>query len=158
MSNLNPVLAQRLERADRIREYRMDGNYSYEMENFVGEGWMMVGDAAFFVDPIFSSGISNAMSSAKLAAETIIRALATGDLSKASLLDYQQKIRNGAAVSQGLVRLFYDEPQTFIQLMAQSQYRDKMLRICEGDVFSETAATTLAELREVFNNMRRVPR
>ncbi len=154
MIKLNPILSQRMARADRTHEYRMDGNYSYEMESFVGQGWMVVGDAAFCVDPIFSSGISNAMSSARLASETIIGALANNDLSKAALLDYERKIRAGAAISQELVRLIYDESQTFLQLMVEVPHHDQLLRLCEGEVFAERSAEAMSNLRELFNTAR----
>ena len=72
----NPVLAERMQGAERLREFRMDSHQSYAMKQFTGEGWLMVGDAAFFTDPIFSSGISDGMQMAKFAAAVIADALA----------------------------------------------------------------------------------
>jgi len=42
-------------------------NYSYDSRRFAGDGYILVGDAAAFIDPLFSSGVMMAMSSAALA-------------------------------------------------------------------------------------------
>jgi NitT/TauT family transport system ATP-binding protein len=154
----NPVLAQRMKGANRLREHRMDGNYSYMMERFAGDGWMMIGDAAYFVDPIFSSGVSNAMVSAKFAAAAIIQALGKDDVGEASFLEFEKKIRRGAHVWQGLVRMFYEVAPIFIQVMAESKYRNQMLRLCEGDVYDDSAEEILEQFREIFNTVRPMAR
>ena len=41
-----------------INEFKREGDYSYSMSRFAGPGYLMIGDAARFVDPIFSSGVS----------------------------------------------------------------------------------------------------
>jgi len=51
------------------------------MKSFVGNGYVMIGDAARFVDPIFSSGVSIALSSAKYASERIRCAFFKSELS-----------------------------------------------------------------------------
>ena len=56
-----------LEGAERIRPFWIEADYSYKIEKFTGPGWMLVGDAARFVDPIFSSGVSVAMRSSQFA-------------------------------------------------------------------------------------------
>lgn len=58
-----------------------------------GDGWMLVGDAAALIDPFSGEGIGNAMVSARLAAAQATRALASGDVSKASLLPYEAAVR-----------------------------------------------------------------
>ena len=154
---LNPVLQQRMKSAKRLREFRLDGNYSYMLDRFSGDGWMTVGDAAFFVDPIFSSGLSVAMHSAKFAAETITAALAANDVSVAALLRYEQKLRGGAEMWQRFVRLFYEVSPIFGRVVAESEARPKVLRLCEGEVYNGTASETLSELRQEFDAIRANP-
>jgi flavin-dependent dehydrogenase len=55
---------------------------------------LMVGDAARFVDPIFSSGVSLAMQSARFVAQTIQAALESGDLSEAAFKSYENTLRS----------------------------------------------------------------
>ncbi|MDZ7359704.1 MAG: NAD(P)/FAD-dependent oxidoreductase [candidate division KSB1 bacterium] len=154
---LNPILARRMRAAQPLREYRLDGNYSYMMDRFVGDGWMLVGDAAFFVDPIFASGMSVAMHSAKFAAQVIANALAANDVSAACLRGYEHKLRGGAEVWRDFVRLFYDVAPIFSRVIAESEHRDVALKLCEGDVYDLSATQTLARLRNVFDNVRNTP-
>ena len=59
--------------AERIRPFWIEGDYSYKVDRFAGPGWLLVGDALRFVDPIFSSGVDVALFSALYAYETIPR-------------------------------------------------------------------------------------
>src|SRR4030042_260216 len=67
----NKGLAQAMAGAVRLNDYKTEGDYSYSMNSFIGNGWVLIGDAARFVDPIFSSGVSIALYSAKYASEQI---------------------------------------------------------------------------------------
>jgi flavin-dependent dehydrogenase len=60
----------RMQRAARIGEVVGTGNYSYRAHRSSGNGWMMIGDAFAFVDPVFSSGVLMAMRAGELGAET----------------------------------------------------------------------------------------
>jgi FADH2 O2-dependent halogenase len=157
ITGLNPILAQRMKHATRLREFRLDGNYSYRMDRFVSDGWLLVGDAAFFVDPIFSSGVSVALHSAKFAAETIAQALAANDASATALAGYEQKLRAAADVWQQFVRLFYQVSPIFGRVTAESDYRLQVLRLCEGDVYDEAAGETLAQLSQEVAAIHNTP-
>jgi FADH2 O2-dependent halogenase len=153
-TGLNPILARCLRKAARLREFRLDGNYSYMLERFAGDGWMTIGDAAFFVDPIFSSGVSVAMHSAKLAAETIVLALTANDVSAPALAAYEEKMRAVAGIWQNFVRLFYEVSPIFARVVAESDHRVEVLRLCEGDVYDASAEVTLKQLRQEFDAIR----
>jgi flavin-dependent dehydrogenase len=72
----NAALWRRLEHAELIgNEVRVTGNYSYDSTHMGGLGWVMVGDAFAFLDPVFSSGVYLAMSGAEHAAELVDAAL-----------------------------------------------------------------------------------
>lgn len=152
-TSLNPILDERMRHATRLREFRLDGNYCYAMERFAGDGWLMVGDAAFFVDPIFSSGIGDAMHSAKFASEAITEALAAGDSNASSFQPYEQKMRIGLTVWQDWVRLFYETSSIFSRVIAESESRASALRICEGEVYDEAAYEAVIQLRETFRSI-----
>ena len=71
-----PTVAARMQGAERISEMTSTGNYSYRATTAHGDGWMAIGDAFAFLDPVFSSGVLLAMTSAELAtsvAETWLR-------------------------------------------------------------------------------------
>jgi flavin-dependent dehydrogenase len=73
---LNPALWQRVEQAELIgNEVRVTGNYSYDAQRMGGPGWVLVGDAFAFLDPVFSSGVYLAMSGSEQAVDVVDRAL-----------------------------------------------------------------------------------
>jgi flavin-dependent dehydrogenase len=55
---------------------QVNGNYSYEVKNYFGTNYCMVGDARGFIDPIFSSGVFLSMKSSHLVAGPIQHQLA----------------------------------------------------------------------------------
>src|SRR5258706_10785744 len=106
-----------------LHEFSREGNYSYVMERFAGHGWLLVGDAARFVDPVFSSGVSVAMESAKRAADAIIRALARNDPSAAAFADYERTLRTGVDIWREFILMYYQLPPLFLDLIAQPDTR-----------------------------------
>ena len=73
---LSPALWQRVRHAELIdNEVRVTGNYSYDSTQMGGPGWILVGDAFAFLDPVFSSGVYLAMSGAEQAVEVVDAAL-----------------------------------------------------------------------------------
>jgi len=72
----NEGVRRRIERAELIGgEVRVTGNYSYDSAQMGGAGWVMIGDAFAFLDPVFSSGVYLAMSGAEQAVTVIDTAL-----------------------------------------------------------------------------------
>ncbi|MHB8723611.1 MAG: NAD(P)/FAD-dependent oxidoreductase, partial [Steroidobacteraceae bacterium] len=72
----SPALWRRLQQAELIgNEVRVTGNYSYDSMQMGGPGWVLVGDAFAFLDPVFSSGVYLAMSGAEQAAAVVDSAL-----------------------------------------------------------------------------------
>lgn len=95
---LNPALWQRLEHAELIdQEVRVTGNYSYDATQMGGPGWVMVGDAFAFLDPVFSSGVYLAMSGAEQAAAMVDRALREPSRERALLRQLERRQRKGMA-------------------------------------------------------------
>jgi flavin-dependent dehydrogenase len=92
----NAALWQRIEHAELIgNEVRVTGNYSYHSTRMGGPGWITVGDAFAFLDPVFSSGVYLAMSGAEQAAEVVDRALHAPAVEKALLRRLERRIRAG---------------------------------------------------------------
>ena len=67
--NRSPTVAARMHGAERISDITATGNYSYRATSAFGEGWMAIGDAFAFLDPVFSSGVLLAMTGAELGVE-----------------------------------------------------------------------------------------
>ena len=93
---LNPALWRRLEHAELIgNEVRVTGNYSYDSAQLGGPGWILVGDAFAFLDPVFSTGVYLAMSSAEEAVRLVDVALREPALEMASLRKLEKRLRAG---------------------------------------------------------------
>jgi flavin-dependent dehydrogenase len=74
--NQNEGLRKRIDQAELIGgEVRVTGNYSYDSTQMGGLGWVMIGDAFAFLDPVFSSGVYLAMSGAEQAVTVVDTAL-----------------------------------------------------------------------------------
>ncbi len=93
---LNPGLWQRLENAELIgNEIRVAGNYSYDSTQMGGPGWVLVGDAFAFLDPVFSSGVYLAMSGAEQASAVVDAALREPEREMALLRKLEKRMRAG---------------------------------------------------------------
>jgi len=82
-----------LERARRVSPARFDADYSYLATRMAGDRWVAVGDAAAFLDPIFSTGVLLAMQGGLEAAEAIDAGLRAGDLSSRVFAKYERVVR-----------------------------------------------------------------
>jgi flavin-dependent dehydrogenase len=93
---LNPGLWQRLSNAELIgNEVRVTGNYSYDSTRMGGIGWVLIGDAFAFLDPVFSSGVYLAMSGAEQAALVVDTALREPAREAALLRQLEKRQRAG---------------------------------------------------------------
>ncbi|HET6373610.1 MAG TPA: tryptophan 7-halogenase, partial [Candidatus Polarisedimenticolia bacterium] len=68
-----PAAWSRMTNARRVSEVWSASDYSYECRGIAGDGYLLLGDAAAFIDPIFSTGVWLAMSSGEIAADTLHR-------------------------------------------------------------------------------------
>ena len=90
-----PALADRLRGAQLASEVSATGNYSYSAKRAHGEGYLLVGDAYAFIDPVFSSGVFLAMQGAFCAAEALDCALREPRRAAAALGRYERTVRRG---------------------------------------------------------------
>jgi flavin-dependent dehydrogenase len=70
-----PPLADRLRDAEMTGPAVATGNYAYKSDRIYGPGYLMVGDAYGFIDPVFSSGVLLAMQGGFFAADTVMTCL-----------------------------------------------------------------------------------
>jgi FADH2 O2-dependent halogenase len=148
----NPTLAAAVAGAGAINLTVGEVNYSYSLSQACGYGWLAVGDAARFLDPMFGSGVSAALHSAKFAAEVIIEALASGDTSRESLLPYEERVFAGAAVWDKFIRLFYRLRPALLYFLEDWDHRMDVLQLLQGEAYDRERVYVLEEL-EAFVHM-----
>jgi flavin-dependent dehydrogenase len=101
-----------------LREARMVSgpfivkDWSYRCEPMVGDGYILVGDAACFIDPLFSSGVHLALMSGVLAAAYITTALKDPDLAKAAASVYEELYYKEYSHFREMAKLFYSSNRT----------------------------------------------
>lgn len=151
----NHDLATAMCDARQVNELKVEGDYSYSMEKFVGDGFLLVGDAARFVDPIFSSGVSVALYSAKFAAERIQEAFTHNDFSEAMFQPYEDKLRVGVEIWYEFICLYYKLLPLFTYFIQSRKYRLQVLRLLQGDVFDRSEVTVLDEMRKFIETVEK---
>jgi flavin-dependent dehydrogenase len=88
-----PSAARLLADARRVSPARFDADYSYLGTELAGDRWVAVGDAAAFLDPIFSTGVLLAMQGGLEAAAAIDAGLRDGDLTRRRFAAYERLVR-----------------------------------------------------------------
>lgn len=102
-----PVLVQRFESAELVGPARVAADYSYGSRRLVGARWLLAGDAAAFLDPVFSTGVYLGVSSGVKAAQAVAQALAGDGPSNTLLSGYAAWFEQKVRVYGELVRGFY---------------------------------------------------
>lgn len=106
--NRCPGLKPRLANARRCDQFRAAKEYSYKSKKAAGDGWVMIGDAYGFLDPLYSSGVLLALKSGSLAADAINEGLAKADTSGAQLGKWEPGFAQGMERMRRLVCAYYD--------------------------------------------------
>ena len=135
---LSPALWRRIERAELIgNEVRVTGNYSYDSKHMGGPGWVLVGDAFAFLDPVFSSGVYLAMSGAEQAVEVVDRALRDAATEPALLRKLEKRQRAGMARFSFFIYRFNGPvmQQMFRQPRNTWQLEQGVISMLAGDLF-----------------------
>jgi 1H-pyrrole-2-carbonyl-[peptidyl-carrier protein] chlorinase len=143
----NPDLVRTMAPAVRINEFKTEGDYSYCMDRFVGNGYILIGDAARFVDPIFSSGVSIALYGAKYASAQIAQAFATNDFSAATFYPYEERSRKGVGIWYEFIRLYYKLLPLFTHFIQSKEHRLQVLQLLQGEVYDRNEVPVLEAMR-----------
>jgi FADH2 O2-dependent halogenase len=157
-----PEVFEKLKQAKQMRPFKEEGDYSYAMQQFCGDGWVLIGDAARFVDPIFSSGVSVALNSARLASQEIIKAskqstVKNGVFTREHLRDYETTLRRGTKNWYEFISLYYRLNILFTMFVHDPRYRLDVLKLLSGDVYDEEEPLVLQEMRKLVTAVEQNP-
>jgi flavin-dependent dehydrogenase len=140
-------LDDRMAGAERISPAHVLSDFSWRANRCAGEGWVLVGDAFGFLDPIYSSGVFLALKSGEMAADAINEGLAKGDVSAAQLGRWGQGIADGMQAMRKLVYAFYTPGFSFGQFMRKHpDLKRNLVELLIGDVFRP-------EVNRIFDTM-----
>jgi FADH2 O2-dependent halogenase len=156
----NRTFTDAMKNAERIRPYWIEADYSYKIDRFSGPGWLLVGDALRFVDPIFSSGVDVALFSALYAYETITKAWETGreeDL----FAEYQRRVETGVDIWYDLISTFYTLQNLVTRYATRPGWREQIVRTLQGNPYlpetQERARRLLAKMHDSYERVMADP-
>ncbi|MGZ0167042.1 MAG: NAD(P)/FAD-dependent oxidoreductase [Planctomycetales bacterium] len=152
-----PALQCRLHNAERVEPFRTTKDFSYKCRPGSGDGWVMVGDAYGFIDPVYSSGVFLALKSGEMAADAIHDALMSNDLSAARLGSWRSKYDEGVENFRRLVYAFYDDDFNFGRFLARHpEHRDRLTDVLVGNVFKPGIKSMFADIDGVATSSKSV--
>ena len=121
----NPQIMCQLSRARRVTEVHAAGDFSYRSKRFTGDRWILAGDAAGFIDPVWSSGVFIAVLSGERAADILDRTLRQPQRRAAEFARYERHVGRvldlylkfvNAWYTQEFAEVFFN-PREFFQLV-----------------------------------------
>jgi FADH2 O2-dependent halogenase len=132
--------------AQRIRPWWTEGDYTYSITKLSGPGWLLVGDALRFVDPIFSTGVDVACYSAQYAFEAV-DAVCKGADEPGAFAAFEHRVSHGVQAWYDLIALFYKLQNLFTYFATKREHREAVVRILQGNLYQPE---TLQRAREMI--------
>ena len=131
------AVKDRVSSGRRVAGYFATKDYSYRATKVAGDGWVMIGDAWGFLDPLYSSGVLLALKSGELASDAIVEGLASGDLSAAQLGKWGPAFNDWVDRMRRLVCEYYDGFSFGQFVQAHPNLRGTVTDILIGDLFND---------------------
>jgi flavin-dependent dehydrogenase len=158
LHDMHPGLAERVDGVERVEDVHVIPNYSFQVRGFAGPGFMCVGDAHRFIDPIFSFGLYVALQESKLAVNAAVEHL--GGRHNGGLRpfhDYMVGIEKGIDVLEDMIDMFWENPIAFA-VMVHARYRDPLIDVFSGRIYEDQinkgVPVALAAFRKVLKRER----
>jgi flavin-dependent dehydrogenase len=115
-----------------------------------GNGWVLVGDAFGFLDPLYSSGVLLALKSGELAADAIVEGLATCDTSAAQLGKWGSVFNEGVDRMRRLVCEYYDGFSFGNMIRQYPELRGTLTDLLIGDLFHDRVDKVWGPLESLY--------
>lgn len=142
-----PGVVERLGAAPPTDEPVAAKEFSYSTERSSGDGWVLIGDAWGFIDPVYSSGVHFALKSAELAADCVVAGLRNGDVSAAMLGKWVPGFAQQTSLIRKLVHAFYTPEFHVGKFVAEfPQHREELVDLLIGRIFDGCEGKIFADL------------
>jgi flavin-dependent dehydrogenase len=147
---LCPEVQKRLATGHRRTGYYATKDYSYRSSKVAGDGWVLIGDAFGFLDPLYSSGVLLALKSGELAADAIADGLAAGDTSAAQLGRWGEMFNKGVDRMRRLVCEYYDGFSFGRFVKTYPHLKGKVTDLLIGDLFDDHVDEVWGPLESLY--------
>src|SRR5438876_711755 len=133
--NINPEIRRRIPEMKLVEKVHVIPNYSYQVRGFCGKGFICIGDAHRFIDPIFSFGLTVTMREGEFAAPLVRAYLEGNGRDKANpfaehMLFCEKAIDN----LEDMIDLFWEQPFAFATF-AHHRYIDEITDAFAGRIY-----------------------
>jgi len=149
-----PGLKPRIAKARRVAPFRAAKEYSYMAKRSAGDGWVLVGDAFAFLDPLYSSGVLLALKSGSLAADAITDGLAKGDTSAAQLGRWEAGYVQGVQRMRRLVCAYYDGFSFGRFVKRFPHLKGLVTDLLIGDLFKDEVDQVWPAMEQIWDEVR----
>ena len=145
-----PALQPRITGAEQLFPVKVTKDFSYRANRIAGDGWVLVGDAFGFLDPVYSSGLFLALKSGEMAADTINEALEKEDFSAAQLGRFGTGFVAGMEAIRKLVYAFYTKDFSFARFLKRfPECQQGIVDILSGNVYRTDVTGIFAPMAEM---------
>jgi flavin-dependent dehydrogenase len=154
LHEMNPNLKFRIPEVRLVEEARSIPNYSYQVRRFCGKGYICIGDAHRFIDPIFSFGLYVSVFEAMRAAPFVKDYLnGKGRGAANPFADYQMTMEQGIDILEDLMDTFWEYPLAFAR-MAHVVHKDLVTDIFAGRLWENQPSLAVADMRKLLKRER----
>ena len=145
------VLTDLMQEAQLVDTLHVAKEFSYSTRQRSGPGWVMVGDAFGFLDPIYSTGVFLALRSGELAADCVIDGVRSDDLSPARLGRWVHDFDVGVSRFRTLVNAFYRADFSFSEFLRKHpEHHSNLTDLLIGRAFTSAAASLVEDLERAL--------
>jgi len=145
-----PAVLQRVSSGRRVTGFFATKDYSYRATRVAGNGWVMIGDAWGFLDPLYSSGVLLALKSGEMAADAIVEGLAKQDTSEAQLGKWGPRFNAGVDRMRRLVCEYYAGFSFGAFIRKFPDLRGTVTDLLIGDLFHERVDKVWEPMESMF--------
>jgi len=137
---LCPPVSQRMANAKLMNHAYAAANYSYRRTTMRGDGYLMIGDAFAFIDPVFSSGVHLALNSATLGADVVDAALRGAPEYGKHVKEFERSVRLGVKTYSWFIYHFTQPAFRALFMSTGSIFKmeEAVLSILAGDAFGKS--------------------
>ena len=145
-----PALQPRIAGAEQLFPVKVTKDFSYRANRIAGDGWVLVGDAFGFLDPVYSSGLFLALKSGEMAADTINEALEKEDFSATQLGRFGTDFVAGMEAIRKLVYAFYTKDFSFARFLKRfPECQQGIVDILSGNVYRTDVTVIFGPMAEM---------
>ena len=147
-----------LRQASLCSEVMVTSDFSYRATRCAGPGWVLIGDAFGFVDPVYSTGVFLALKSGEMAADAIAGAIEADDLGASRLGAFAPELVAGIEAMRKMVYAFYTPGFSCSAFVgSHPQHFDRLVDLLTGNVFKEGVTDIFDDMKDFCEFPEEIP-